>query len=146
MFVYNQSSDKLRLKGSQPDSILDCDVTMTSFNSFNIYRPLIFSKDSLLNYLHGLPVILTVVQERWCHGAMEMCTAPWSNPNLTGFWSWESWPPTSPVSETLTLHITPSLSTVILTVPCLDHIAWWNISQIHWICRGKTTCTKICTF
>lgn len=60
-----------------PDSILDCDVTMTSFNSFNVYEPLIFSKDSLLKYLHGLPVILTVIQERCCRGAMDMSAAPW---------------------------------------------------------------------
>lgn len=87
---------------------------MTSFNSFHVYRPLIFSKDSLLNYLYGLPVILTVVQERGCHGAMDTSAAPWSVFDLTAFWSGESWPPTRPVSETLTLHNTPSLSTAIL--------------------------------
>lgn len=54
--------------------MLDCDVTMTSFNSFNVYGPLIISKDSLQNYLHGLPVILTDCRTGallpWCYGCV----------------------------------------------------------------------------
>ena len=108
---------------------------------------LLFSTDSLPNYLHGLPVIFTDCRTGallpWCYGYVPGQSLIYTNwfrevrilaSNKLSF---------RDSHLTLYSQLVHSYTTLLLTIPCLVHIAWWSISQIHWLCRRKT---KICTF
>lgn len=67
-----------------PYSILDCDATLTSFSSFTIYiHTYVFFQGQLIELTTWASIYLIVIQEHYCHGAMDTSAAPWLVPNET---------------------------------------------------------------